>query len=251
MSVRRTLLSVREILIADDPEPWVRAGFTVGRDGTILLGTPAAPLVLRLLGRTPGSKGVIGWGLQTRLEAVGPDMDVIDIDGLLTNLDSRPNPVGPWWDPEAFRHRNGVQSLDQLVVQSQDPEALLRALREELGMEPRRVAERAGVPQYFYLTPHFVLEVIGPLEPKPSSSAESRSRFWGLGFTTSDPSATQRHFSTAQLSAFRPAVQPGRQIAVLRPETVGISTRVVFLTPRPRRRPNTSQDQAEGKSSRL
>src|SRR5690554_4972050 len=159
-SCKRSLVRVLEILLADDPDPWIRAGFLVGRDGAILLGSPLRPLVLRLVGRTPSRRGIVGWRVQAEAvnRVVDCDLDTISCHGLLTELDSRGFPAG-FWPEQRFQHPNGVRSLDQLVVLTRHPEQLIQVLAEELGLSPRRERKLPKLRQIFFRTEHFILEV--------------------------------------------------------------------------------------------
>lgn len=115
------------------------------------------------------------------------------------------------------------------MVGSPDRERTIAELRDRLGLEPRRQTEHElyGRPmvQTFYRLGEAVLEVVS----RPADRGDGRSVFWGLAFTVDDLDLTVDLLGD-RLSRPKPAVQPGRRIATLGGEPIGISVPVAFLS---------------------
>jgi hypothetical protein len=198
----RTLLHGLEI--ADPPEAWRSAGFSVVDDRLVV-----GDVVLHLTGEGGGLRG---WALT----GVAPGRAV---DGL---------PVVDVPEPPAVAsHPNGVAELDHLVVTSPDRDRTLAALAG-VGLEPRRTRDvtLAGTPsqQTFLRMGAPILELVTPVEP----SGDGPAVLWGLAFTVDDLDATAAVLGPA-LGRVKDAVQPGRRIASLRHREVGVSVPVAFL----------------------
>ena len=77
-----------------------------------------------------------------------------------------------------------------------------------------------------------MLEVVGPTLADESGKAAPAgpASIWGLALTTDDMDAT---VSSAEpnISAPKPAVQPGRQIATINTKALDISTAIAVMTP--------------------
>lgn len=200
--------------IGDDDAAWRAAGFTV-EDGALTVGGVA----ISLLG-SHGVRGLRSWSLQPPASG--------DCDGL--PLRERPT-ARPAHGADVPAHPNGVTAIDHVVVASDDVERTTRELAT-VGCSPRRttVGARGGgdeeIVYRFFLLGTCVLELVGPTRPRGDGPA----RFAGLAFTTG---ALDELGDLA--SPPRDAVQPGRRIATLRAEALGISVPTVFLSPRPRR----------------
>ena len=199
--------------IGDDPAAWRAAGFTV-EDGTLLVGGVA----ISLLGST-GERGLLRCSLQP---SVGGDCD---------GLPLTPPPTASTDPDRAPAHPNGVTAIDHVVVSSDDVERTTAALAS-LGISPRRTVVGARgdgddeIVYRFFLLGTCVLELVGPTRARGQGPA----RFAGLAFTT------ERIDELGELAGTpRDAVQPGRRIATLRGDDLGISVPTAFLTPRPRR----------------
>lgn len=112
---------------------------------------------------------------------------------------------------------------------SPDRERTITRIRDVLGLEPRRQTEHElyGRPmvQTFYRLGEAVLEVIS----RPDDRGDGPSVFWGLAFFVDDLDLTADLLGE-HLSGPKPAVQPGRRIATLRGEPVGIGVPVAFLS---------------------
>jgi hypothetical protein len=199
------------LVVGDEPEVWSLAGFTVDDDHVDVEG-----LRIRLVGRGGGA-GLRGWSF----EPVWPR----PIDGLPT---ADAAPAGRR-QTAAAAHPNGVTVLDHLVIGTPDVERTTSALGEA-GVEPRHtiVGARgdADVLYRFFLLGTCVLELVGPAAAPAPSPADEPARFAGLAFTTESIDGLADVASEP-----RPAIQPGRRIAILRRE-IGVSVPLAFLTPR-------------------
>lgn len=190
---------LRELDVAAPAGAWAAAGFAVGGDDTLVLGGVAL--------RLAGDEGAItGWAL----EGVTPG----DLDGLATRE------AGPAVTGAA--HPNGALAVDHVVARTPDLARTLAALAAA-GLEPRRVREAGdGVRQAFFVLGTALLELVGP------AGEEGPAAFWGLTLVVADLDAAVRRIPS---SPARPAVQPGRRIATVRPEA-GLGVPVALMTPR-------------------
>jgi hypothetical protein len=203
-----------ELQVAGPPAAWAAAGFAVGGDGQLRVGS--TDLVLR-----GGAGGITGWTLEGAIPADD------GIDGLRTAV-GRASPERP-----APQHPNGVIAIDHVVVATPDTARTFEAF-EAAGFALRDVRD-AGTPerplrQGFLLTQEAVVEVVGPPEPDPADEPHGPARFWGITFVTGDLVAARRIMGD-RLAAARDAVQPGRRIATVEREA-GLGLRVALMTPR-------------------
>jgi hypothetical protein len=203
-------LTVDEILVADPPEAWTRAGFTVGGDGSCRVGD----VQIRLNGHDRGS-GIVGWSLR------GLPLSLNDIDGIPTQSSGAP-------PGEPATHANGVTAIDHIVLLSPDLQRTVESLTA-VGVQPRRErdAELGGRPirQIFFRFGGVVIEVVG----SPDSASAGPSTLWGITYVVADIGATATFFG-ASTSAVKPAVQPGRRITTLRHQEFGMSVRTAMIS---------------------
>lgn len=190
--------------IADDPDAWRAAGFTVADDDTCTIGL----VRLRLLG---GSDGVVGWGF-AGLDEVAP------IDGIPTvaidDVDA---------DPPS--HANGSTSLDHVVVTTPDSARTVAAL-EAVGLPAKRTRDIGrGMQQVFFRAGEAILELVGPVEP----TGDGPAGFFGIAVNVADIDATKSALGDAVTDP-KDAVQPGRRIATLKTRDLGIATAIAFMT---------------------
>jgi hypothetical protein len=210
--------TIDAIVIADPPETWTAAGFTVEDDGTCRVGS----VRLRLAGPDAG-KRIVSWVLRD-IPASTPS-----IDGLPTEATDEPAPAsaGP-------HHDNGVEFIDHLVILSPDVDRTIAALNA-VGIETRRTrkidAEQYGFEarQTFFRMGEVILELIGPNEPM-DDAAERPAGFFGLAYTVSDLDATAALLSD-HIGNVKDAVQPGRRITTLRHKNLGMSVATAFMSP--------------------
>jgi hypothetical protein len=198
-----------------DPEAWRAAGFTVGDDGRCRIGT--TDLVL-----SGGDGGFVGWTIAGAI----PTED--GLDGVVTHVATAGAP-GP---AASVTHPNGGTAIDHVVLATPDTARTFETL-EAAGFALRRVRD-AGTPerplrQGFFLFVDTLLEVVGPPAPDTAEAGTSAS-LWGITLVTGDLAAAAASFGAA-LSAPRPAVQLGREIAVVAREA-GLGVRVALMTPR-------------------
>jgi hypothetical protein len=205
--------------IADQPARWEALGFAVSDDRIDLGG-----LQLQL---GASGQGIVAWAL---------DPPVPEIDGLPTfapfeNGDAtcssrkhmaqhehvEPPSVG------GARHPNGATGLDHVVVATPDFDRTGAAL-EAAGLPFRRVRDAGSFRQGFRRLGPAILEVVEAHRAPPGSA-----RFWGLVIIVSDLEALSIRL-THHLGDIKPAVQPGRHIATLKP-SAGLSPKVAFMDP--------------------
>lgn len=191
--------------IADAPERWTALGFAVP-DGHLDLGG------VRLALRASGT-GITGWSI-----AGIPATD--GVDGLPTTVDAYPVTT------RNATHPNGAAELDHVVITTPDFDRTAAAL-EQHEMPLRRVRDAGNFRQGFRRLGPAILELVENKSAPPGDPA----RFWGLVIIVADLDALAAGLGE-NLSPPKPAVQPGRQIATLRP-AAGLSAAVAFMTPEP------------------
>jgi hypothetical protein len=210
-----------ELVVGDPAEAWAAAGFAVDDDAVVRVGG----VRIRLAGPDQG-RGVRIWGL-TGVEAGS-------IDGLATVGPAPAADAPPVDAVDAVDHPNTAVDLDHVVVTSPDLARTIGALAH-VGLEPRRTrdvgpADRAMRQVFFRLgDPTPILELVGPTEPAGTGPAS----WWGLTFTVADLDAAAARLGDG-LGSPKPAVQPGRHIATLRHEALGVSVPVALMSPHPR-----------------
>jgi hypothetical protein len=200
---------IDEILVADAPEAWAEAGFTVDPDGICRIGS----VRIRLLGSQ--NRGIVGWSLRANVAG--------DLDGVPTTASDQAT-------PQPANHANGVTSIDHVVLLSPDLDRTKVALKA-IGLEPRRerVGELGGAPirQVFYRFGEVIVEVVGA----PDSAAAGPSTLWGITYVVSDIDAAAAFFGD-RTSPVKDAVQPGRRITTLRHRDLDLSVRTALISAR-------------------
>lgn len=203
--------TIDELVIADAPEAWAAAGFTVDEDAVCRVGT----VRLRLVGGGH-CKGIVSWSMR------GVPLELADVDGVPTMGSDAPLAV-------PATHANGVTHIDHVVLLSPDLPRTLAVLGG-LGLEPRRVRDGelggAAVRQAFFRFGDTILEVVG----SPDATAGGPSRLWGVTYAVDDIDATAT-FLGERTGPVKDAVQPGRRITTLRNREVGISVRTALISP--------------------
>ena len=117
---------------------------------------------------------------------------------------------------DAVEHANGATGIDHVVLLTDDFDATVGRLRDEQGLDFRRVREAGeGRRQAFFVLGPCLLEVAGPVE--------GGERLWGVTLVAPD------------LAPFggspKDAVQPGRRITTV-PREAGLKIPVAVMTPR-------------------
>jgi hypothetical protein len=165
-------------------------------------------------------RGIFRWVL-----AGTPDEDVTEVDGLATGHGEPPALGGL-----APSHLIGAEVIDHLVVGSPDLDRTVRAIERSLGLPLRRTreADNAGhtTRQAFFRMGEVVLELVGPPQPDPAGGPAA---FWGLAFTVASLDEAVDFLGPDLVSAPKPAVQPGRRIATVRP-AAGLAVPVALMS---------------------
>jgi hypothetical protein len=205
------VVTVDEILVADEPALWAELGFRV--DGDVCdIGT----VRVRLVGRDAG-KRLAGWSVR--------GIETTELDGLATTI-ATGDPRAP-----ADPHPNGVTAIDHVVAFCPELDRTVAVLRDA-GLDLRRIRDEptpAGAPrQAFFRLGEVILECI-QMPDSPELDRSRSARLWGLAVRTSDIELTARRLGD-RLGSPRDAVQPGRTIATLRREA-GSSVPLAFMTP--------------------
>ncbi len=116
-------------------------------------------------------------------------------------------------------HANGAIAVDHVVVATPDFERTREALARA-GMPLKRVTEMRGTRMGFRRVGPAILELV-------EAPHAERPAFWGLAIVVRDLDALANRLGD-RLGEIRPAVQPGRRIATVRP-SAGISTNLAFM----------------------
>lgn len=145
---------------------------------------------------------------------LGLDLTDAPVDGPLPVVEVAPaSPVD---------HPLGASAVDHVVVLCGDVRATIAAL----GTEPQRFDERDGRQYGFVVVETALLEFVGPATPD-----DRPAHLWGLALTVADLDGAVARLGDA-CSAAKDAVQPGRCIATVRHEQLGLSVPTVLLSPR-------------------
>ena len=206
------MVTIDTLTVADEPQAWHRAGFTVA-DGTCQVGG----VRIRLVGRA-GGKGLLGWSLRD------VPAGLRDLDGVPTSVSTEPPPApGP-------EHPIGALVIDHLVLTTPHLARTTAAL-EATGLEVRRVRpfQLAGtaMQQVFFRLGEVVLEVVG----EPGATGDGPATVWGLTYTVADLDAAAEMLGDA-CSPVKDAVQPGRRIATVRHRELDLSVATALMSPR-------------------
>ncbi len=212
---------VVELDVAEAPDAWAGAGFTIDDDATCRIGG----VRVRLVGPGPRA-GVVAWSLRHL-----PDDAAADLDGLATRRDDRPAAA-------PADHPNGVCRIDHMVLLTDGLDRTAGAAAT-IGLIERRRRDhhlpgRDPMVQAFYRVGEVILEVVGPAQV-PADPRDGVTSF-GLALVADDLAASAAALGD-HLSPARPAVQPGRQIATVRHRDLGLRTPLALMTSRPPRAP--------------
>ena len=111
--------TINALVIADPPEAWVGAGFTVDGETCVV-----GQVRLHLVGRDGDRKRILSWSLR------GVPEGTESIDGLATTTSDEPM-------PSPVTHANGAELIDHLVVMSPDVDRTIAALERHRARHPR------------------------------------------------------------------------------------------------------------------
>jgi hypothetical protein len=205
-------ITVAEIEVADPPDAWTSAGFTVDSDASCRVGG----VRIRLSGPDRGT-GIVGWSLR----GLPSDSPLEDLDGVPTTRSDAP-------PPEPAQHPNGVVEIDHVVLLSPDLSRTVASLAA-VGVAPRRErdAELGGRPirQVFFRFDEVIIEVIG----SPDTAGEGPSTLWGITYVVENVDDTAAYFGD-HTTPVKQAVQPGRRITTLRHRELGMSVRSAMIS---------------------
>ncbi len=195
------------LVVGGPAEPWERLGLTVV-DGTVpLFGTG-----LRI--DPDAAPGIARWQLS------GIAADVVDIDGLLTEV------VAPA-TPSFLEHPSGAIGLDHVVVTTDALDRTCAAVEEATGAPLRRVREVGEIRQGFHRLGGggLIVEVV-----ERAGLPSAPAWFWGLVINVEDLDAAAARIGPDGIGDVIDAVQPGRRIATVRAE-LGLGVPVALMTP--------------------
>jgi hypothetical protein len=206
-------VSLDGLTVADPPDAWARAGFSVDSDAVC----PVGSVRIRLIGS--GAAGIVGWSLS----GLPPDGVREDIDGIPIQW-STPITTAP------TGHANGVAAIDHVVLMSPDLDRTIESL-SEVGLAPRRERDAElgarAIRQIFFRLGEVILEVVG----SPDAATEGPSTLWGITFEVADIDVTAAYFGDLT-TPVKNAVQPGRRITTLRHRDLGMSVPTAMISPR-------------------
>ncbi|WP_348730696.1 glyoxalase [uncultured Mycolicibacterium sp.] len=218
-------LTVDEIHVADAPDAWARAGFTVDAAGEAAPCCRVGGVRIRMVGSNHGS-GIVGWSLGGL-----PSGFSGELDGIATARSDGCGAVPSVASPAApAEHANGVTAIDHVVLLSPDPDRTVAAMGA-VGERPRR--ERRGelggqsIRQIFFRFGEVIVEVVGA----PVAAGDGPSTLWGITYVTADIDATAAFFGE-RTAPVKPAVQPGRRITTVRHRELDISVRTAMISAR-------------------
>ena len=201
------MIAIDELVVADEPDAWRAAGFTVD-DDVCRIGT----VRVRLTGRS--SRGVVSWSLRGV-------PGLTELDGIPTVASERP-------PAEPGVHPLGVTHIDHLVLMSPNLPRTEAAL-ESIGVPARRHRDTSlgGAPlrQIFFRLGEVILEVIG----SPDATGDGPASFWGITHAVSDID-TAAAFLGEHTGRVKDAVHPGRRITTLRHKELGISVATALIS---------------------
>ena len=209
-------VTVAEIEVADPPDAWTRAGFSVDPGGDAGPVCRIGGVRIRLVGSERGT-GIIGWSLR----GLPPQGSVDDLDGIPTVRSTAAT-------AEPATHPNGATAIDHVVLLSPDLGRTVSSLAA-IGVTPRRErdAELGGrrVRQVFFRFGEVILEVVG----SPDTASDGSSRLWGITYVVDDIDASAAFFGE-HTTPVKDAVQPGRRITTVRHKDFGMSVRTAVIS---------------------
>ena len=214
------MTTIADLFIGDDPLSWRSIGLDVDAGHVAHVGHVRLHFDPDSAGR-----GILSWTL-----AGTPDESVTDVDGLPT-AHGEPAALGGL----APSHLIGAESIDHLVVLTPDIGRTVAAVERLLGLPLRRTRDADGdgvaMRQAFFRMGEVVLELVGGPHSDPAGGP---ARFGGLVFTVTSIEDAVDYLGEDLVSAPKPAVQPGRLIATVRP-AAGLAVPLALMSPEPGR----------------
>jgi hypothetical protein len=203
--VSNTSATLGELRIGGPVDGWQRLGLQVVDDVALVDG-----VALRFVGGEPGLHGWAFCNAPTR-----PAL----IDGVPTAFIDVPRGGG-------LDHELSVSGIDHVVVNTSSLERTCSAIDAATGEPLKRVREIGVIRQGFHRLDRVVIEVV----ESPQVTADVAS-LWGFVLTIDDINEVCDRLGPDVIGLPKPAVQPGRFIASVRP-AVGLGLPVAFLSPR-------------------
>jgi hypothetical protein len=205
-------VTVDEFEVADPPDAWRRAGFSVDPDGLCRIGD----VRIRLVGPDRGT-GIVGWSLRG-----------LPLDSAIDDLDGVPTRRSDAHTATPATHTNGVTAIDHVVLLSPDLGRTADSLAA-IGLNPRRERDGelggASIRQIFFRLGPLILEVVG----SPESTGDGPSTLWGITYVVADIDSAASFFG-GHTTPVKDAVQPGRRITTLRHHDFGMSVRSAMIS---------------------
>ena len=192
-------VTIDELTVADEPEPWAAIGFTLS-DRTCVIGG----VRIHLAGANPEDRGLTGWSLR--------EIGTTELDGLPTATSDREPP------DERTTHPNGVTAVDHVVAITPALERTVAGL-ETAGLDLRRIRDEptpAGAPrQAFFRLGATILEVVQePADAIERGGVDRPAFFWGVALIAPELDRTvagQRRIATPSarqtVGCFRAAIR--------------------------------------------
>lgn len=227
------------ITVADHPDAWARAGFTV-TGGAVTLG----PTMIRLTGdrseasasddAAPGERrGILGWSVAGLDAPAGAGA----IDGIATTFVAPDTATGPEEQAgpaDDEPHPNGATGIDHVVLHTPDL-ARTTAAFAAVGLAVRRVRETdsygAPMRQAFLRAGPTVVEVVSGHDDSGEPAEDAPAGWFGLAIDVDDLDAVAASLGDG-LGGIKPAVQEGRRIATIRHRQLGLSVAVALMDDR-------------------
>ncbi len=200
-----TVVRLASVVVGGDARAWAALGFTVDAAGAIAFANGAIEV-------EPGPPGAIAL-------TVDASDAVTDVIGGV--------PLRFGTSVPAADHANGCFELDHVVIVTPSIDRTSAALADVLGLPQRRVRETATVRQAFHR-----FDGRGCIIELVESARSVHAALWGLVVNTFDLDRFVELAGPDLVGEPKPAVQPGRRIATVRP-AAGLGLPVAVMSPTP------------------
>jgi hypothetical protein len=240
------------IYINDKAESWKKVGFDVNERQQIILRN--AVIVLRSDPLAIG--GITHISVRNWKPA---SKDNVQVQGL--HFYPPPHKTVSFSDDYQVLHSNGIESLDHIVVMTSDVQELQGGLERAFKVKPTREILRGTNSYAFYLlgprysktseTPHVSSPVLEVVHSQDATAVLQKvgasASFWGLAFVSAELKKTHALLAP-KIGDIKSAFQPGRSLATLRHEQLGISVPSIVLSRRPSLHHTTEKGSQQVKS---